>query len=96
MTPEIYLQEVRSLVDSLRSILSENEVSEVEHLIDHDEPVEGLRTLAWIIQDEGKVVSANTVGTILRLIGDSLPGKDLPPHFGAKIGYDGGRNDMTV
>lgn len=85
MTPEIYLQEVRSLVDSIRSNLSENEVLEVEHLIDHDEPVEGLRTLAWIIHDEGIVISANTAETILRLIGDFLPENDLPPHFGVEL-----------
>jgi len=96
MTPELYLQEVRSLVDSMRGILSANEISEVEHLIDHDEPVEGLRTLAWIIHDEGKAVSTNTVVTILRLIGDSLPEHHLPPHYRAKTDYDGGRNDMTV
>ena len=81
MTPEQYLQEVRSLVDSMRGILSANEISEVEHLIDHDEPVEGLRTLAWIIHDEGQAVSMNTAGKILRLIGDSLPEHHLPPGF---------------
>lgn len=96
MTPELYLQEVRSLVDSMRDILSESEISEVEHLIDHDEPVEGLRTLAWIIHDEGKAVSANTVVTILRLIGGSLPEHHLPPHFRAETEYDGGRNDKTL
>jgi hypothetical protein len=52
--------------------------------------------LAWIIHDEGKIVSANTVEMILRLIGDFLPEDDLPPHFRAETGYDGGRNDLTV
>jgi hypothetical protein len=70
--PEQYLQEVCDLIDSLRSILTEAEVAEVEHLVDHDEPVEGLRALAWIIHDEKKNVTANSVTSILRLIGDAV------------------------
>lgn len=82
MKPEEYLQEVRVLIASMQDVLSAEEISEVEHLVDHDEPIEGLRTLAWIIHDERKIVSANSVEAILRLIGDAIPKADLPPNFG--------------
>jgi len=81
MTPEEYLHEVRGLVNSLRSILSDAEVSEVEHMIDHDEPAEGLRALAWIIHEDGKLVSARAIASILSLIGDLVPEMHLPPGF---------------
>lgn len=81
MTPEEYLHNVRLLVGSLRDTLSDAEVSEIEHLINHDEPAEGLRTLAWIIHDEGKSVSEEIMAAILSLIGDLVSELDLPPGF---------------
>lgn len=81
MKPEEYLREVRGLINGLRSVLSAAEISEVEHLVDHDEPAEGLRTLAWIIHDEEKNVSAESVTAILSLIGDMVSEADLPPGF---------------
>lgn len=97
MKPEQYLQEVCDLIDSLRSILTEAEVAEVEYLVDHDEPVEGLRALAWIIHDEKKNVTANSVASILKLIGDAVPKTDLPPGFENEPYYDGGRkNDLSL
>lgn len=88
MTPEEYLRQVRRLVAGLQSVLTDAEISEVEHLIDHDEPAEGLRTLAWIIHDERKNVSQESVAAILSLIGDMVPEADLPPEF---RDYSGGQ-----
>ena len=87
MTPEEYVHEVRALVGSLRSFLSDAQVLEIEHLVDHDEPAEGLRTLAWIIHDEKKSVSPESIAAILSLIGDMVSDADLPPGF---RNYSGG------
>lgn len=76
-----YLHEVRALINFLRDVLSDTEVSEVEHLVDHNEPAEGLRSLAWIIYDEKKNVDNKSVTKILSLIGDMIPETHLPPDF---------------
>lgn len=81
MTPEKYLEHVHALIDGVRSNLSEGEVSEVLHLVNHDEPAEGLRALAWIIHDEEKRVSPEVVGDILTLIDGMVSEEDLPPNF---------------
>jgi len=81
MTPEKYLEQVHSLIDSLKDILSEGEVSEVLHLVDHGEPAEGLRTLAWIICDEKKSVSAEVVADIFKLTGGMISEDEFPANF---------------
>lgn len=80
-TPEEYLDEVRSLINRLRLFLNPEEVAEIENLVNHDEPAEGLRTLAWIIYDEQKNVGLDVIAEILYLIDGMIPIKDLPPNF---------------
>ena len=81
MTIEQYLAQVLGLVERVRALLSEAEYSEVMHLINHDEPAEGLRALAWIIHEEQKTVTPDVVSSIIFLIDDMVPLSDLPPDF---------------
>lgn len=50
------LGRIRGLVISLGEVLSAEEAAEVEEFLDHAELGEGLRTLAWLIVEEGKRV----------------------------------------
>jgi hypothetical protein len=73
------LGRIRGLLISLGSTLSPDESAEVDELLDHAELGEALRTLAWLIVEEGKKVTMTDVREIQSLarqmgIGDELPG----------------------
>lgn len=51
------------------------------HLIDHDEPAEGMCSLAWAIHEVGLVLDHGEIVKILDLIGDLVPADSLPPSF---------------
>ena len=81
MTPEDYFHQVREFIGLLGDVLSDSEVSEIMHLVDHGEPAEGLRTLAWIIHDENKEVSKEILDKLLSLMGGLISDEHLPPGF---------------
>lgn len=64
---EDFVGRVRGLVISLLGILSHDESDEVERLIDHGELGEALRSLAWIIVEEGKRVPSEAIDAIEEL-----------------------------
>jgi hypothetical protein len=76
--PYAYLQRVEDLVASLASSLSEAEQRDVSHLIDHGEPTEGLRTLAWIIVEGNKRVPRSAIALIYELTSELIEREDLP------------------
>lgn len=76
-----YLQRVDALLDSWRAVLSESEVSEVQYLIEHSEPAEGLRALAWIIHDGAKSVTVARKRAILDLCRGLVDDADMPDSF---------------
>jgi hypothetical protein len=78
---EEYVGRVRGLVISLMDILSPDERAEINELIDHGEPVEGLRSLAWIVVEERKRLPATSYRTLLELMGDWFEPEDLPPNL---------------
>jgi hypothetical protein len=73
-----YLRRVREVLQSARHVLSDADVAEVEHLIRHDEPAEGLRCLAWIIVEGNKRVPAATISGIRTLTAGIVDPSDLP------------------
>jgi hypothetical protein len=77
-SPEDYLGRVNSLVWTVADLLSSTEKEEVQHLIDHGEPAEGLRTLAWIIVEGDKRVSAATIQAIRELSEGPVPAEHMP------------------
>jgi len=78
---EDYLGRVHVLIWAITDSLSESERDEVQHLIDHGEPGEGLRSLAWIIVDGDKRVPAS----IVRGIKDLTEGLVAPEHLPADL-----------
>jgi len=78
---EIYLRRVKDLLASVRNILTDAEAMEVQHLIDHDECPEALRTLAWIIVEEDKRVSRQTVESIRSLTIERIDAEHVPANL---------------
>ena len=76
-----YLEQVRKLVDSVSSELTDSEQKEVSYLIDHDECGEALRTLAWIVVEENKKIPTSAVKAIKDLSEGLVAEEDFPPGF---------------
>lgn len=58
---------LRGLLISLDGVLSQAEAAEVGEFIEHAELGEALRTLAWIVVDEGKQISSQESGELQAL-----------------------------
>jgi hypothetical protein len=74
-----YLGRVRSLLISVADRLTPLERGEVEHLIEHGEPAEGMRALAWIIVEGRKKVPAETVAALRDLTSGVIKDEHMPP-----------------
>ena len=60
-------------------MLSPEEHAEIQHLIHHGEPAEGLRALAWIIVHGDKYVPAESIAMIRALSDGLVVEKHMPP-----------------
>lgn len=78
---EQYLNNVKSFVNSLDSVLTSDERAEVEHFINHGECGEAMITLAWIIFNEHKIVSPKVISEIIYLSEGLILKEHLPPDF---------------
>jgi hypothetical protein len=78
-----YLDRIYRLLDSLSTTLSAEERAEIEHFIDHGEPAEGLRTLAWIIVDADKYVPSDAIASIRELSEGLISPEHMPPTLDA-------------
>lgn len=74
----IYLQRVHALVASVSAELTDAELAEVNHLIDHNECGEALRTLAWIVVEEKKHIPIAAVQSLRDLSRGLVAEEDLP------------------
>ena len=79
MTPDDYVGRCRGLVISLSDSLPPDEVNWAMHLIDHDEPAEGLNSLAWSIESLHDAVDPKTASAIRELTDGLVPLDTLPP-----------------
>jgi hypothetical protein len=75
---EDYLGRVHGLVIAVADDLTHDQYQEVSHLIEHGEPAEGLRSLAWIISEEGLTVDRLIVSGIRSLTEGLIDPEDLP------------------
>ena len=82
-SPENYLLRVRGLLESLSAVLTAEEESEVRHLLDHGEPAEALRSLAWIVVDDGKRIPSSSIAAIRELTAGLVDAADLPDNLDA-------------
>lgn len=76
---EAYVGRVRGLLIELSDRLTTEQCDEVEHLISHGEPAEGMRTLAWILVETGRKVPADVVARLREFASDLVPEEDMPP-----------------
>lgn len=78
---------IRGLLISTGSVLSPREAAEIEEFLDHGEFGEALRTLAWLIVEEGKEIAVADIHEIEALadrmaISDELPGSIIQRRVG--------------
>lgn len=85
-TAEEYAGRCRALVVEWSPRLPSDDVDWAMHLIDHDEPAEGLCWLAWSIDDARIIPAAAEIHEIRRLIDDVVPESSLPESFRASAG----------
>jgi len=75
---------LRGLLISLEPALATDEIEEVAEPLDHAELGEALRTLAWLIVEEDKVVARADIGQIEKLAVRMGIADELPPGFGQR------------
>jgi hypothetical protein len=63
-TPEDYLGRVRAIAWAASDYVSAEGLHEVQRLVDHGEPAEGMRSLAWAIVNEKRRVPRTLIGDI--------------------------------
>ena len=76
-----YLEQIEGVLSELGATVSAEEVAEVRHLIDHGEPAEGMRTLAYIIDDRSIPVSESVRAKITELCEGLIENDDMPETF---------------
>ena len=76
-----YLGRVNVLFDEFRPQLTELEIEDVNHLIIHSEAPDGIRTLAWILEEKKIELAESKRVQILELIGGLVPDEHLPPSY---------------
>ena len=76
-----YHQQIQELLSLIRAQLTAAEIAEVHHLIDHGEPAEGLRALAWIIEEEKKQVPLSVKRSICGLTRGLIGDEHMPESF---------------
>lgn len=82
---ELFVGRVRGLLISMWGTLSPDESAEVQHLIDHDEVGEALRTLAWIIVEADKRISRDAYNAIRELSAGLVDDKHMPADLAAHV-----------
>jgi hypothetical protein len=78
---DAYLRRVGALLASLSDRLTVTERGEVQHLIDHGEPAEGMRTLAWIIVEQKKKVPGEAIASLRQLSHGLIDNAHMPPNL---------------
>lgn len=86
---EDLLGRIRGLLVTLGSVLTMSEAEEVEELLDHAELGEGLRTLAWLLVEEGKPTGESVIVEIQTLAARMGISQEMPPGWQTTSGCDG-------
>lgn len=76
-----YLGKVEVLLRELQEVLHPSELAEVRRLVNHGEPAEGMRTLAWIIHDRKLPASRKVRLEVIDLTGGLVEDVDMPAGF---------------
>lgn len=78
-----YLKRLRGVLTQVEPVLSAEEHADVRRLVDHDEGGEAMLTLAWILVEGGRRVSASTIREIRELAEGVIDPGDFPPNLDA-------------
>ena len=78
-----YLAHVQSTVAEARRYLPKESLTEVEDLVEHGEPAEGMCSLAWVISTRKVRVPASLVDAIRRYSRELIPPEQMPPDLDA-------------
>ncbi len=84
-----YLGRVQAVVWSATGWVSPEGIERVQHLVNHGEPAEGLRSLAWIIVKEQTMVPEALVAAIRQYSADLIPADELPSDLDS-FSFEGG------
>jgi hypothetical protein len=76
---DAYLGRTRGLFISLADRLTQSERYAVDDLIEHGEPAEGMRALAWIIVENQMRVPASVASALRELTAGLIDDEDMPP-----------------
>lgn len=76
---EAWLAAVRSFVDEMAAGFSFEERRNVDQLVNHSEAPEGLRELAWMLEDRDGSIPSDVVERLLDLAGGIVLAERFPP-----------------
>jgi hypothetical protein len=72
-------------VDSLADTLSGEDRVFLHRLIDHNEAGEALTSLAWMVVDGNKTISASAMNEFHRLADGLVSAEFMPPNFDSHV-----------
>ena len=78
-----YLGHVQATVWSAAGWVSKEGLERVQHLVDHGEPAEGMRSLAWIIVTEKTMVPATLIQAIWQYSEELVASEFMPQDLDA-------------
>jgi len=81
MTPEEYAGRVRATARRAAEYLPADGLEEVHRLIDHDEPAEGLCSLAWLIVKRQTQVPRDLIDAIYQYTAELIDDVFLPSNL---------------
>lgn len=90
---EEFRSRVLDLLESLEGVLNGLEIREIQHLVDHNEIGEALRSLAWIIVEEKKRISADALAAIRELSAGLVAEEHMPPGLDLHVEREGCSSD---
>ena len=83
-----YLEQIDAVLMELDADLTAGDIAEVRHLIDHGEPAEGVRTLAFILDDKNIQIFPRMKQMILDLTNGLISREDMPESYHEKTQMD--------
>lgn len=81
MSAEEYLGRVQAIAWAAAEYVSSAGIEDVQRLIDHGEPAEGMCSLAWAIVNEDARVPAEMISAIRAHAVDLVDEEFMPPDF---------------
>ena len=86
---EDYLGRVWATLWEAADYLSEKGIAEAREWIEHGEPAEGMRSLAWLITEEQQLVPRSLIERLRALSCDLVPLERMPSDLDAWAVADG-------